>query len=76
MIPQGTTASAVCGSQGNIESRVRVAVLAGTQTSPPGVQEGGGLGEVTSVPIGRVPRTLRHARLCFSIDRAVQQTRV
>jgi hypothetical protein len=70
-IPAGTTAVRLW-LQGNIKSRVHVRVLAGSQTVATGVQEGSQEGKVMTVPVGRVGQTLRHARVCFAIARAVQ----
>jgi hypothetical protein len=70
-IPQGTTAARLWIS-GNIEPQVRVGVLVGNRVVDSGVQGGGWLAKVVTVPLARVRRTLRGARLCFSIGRGVQ----
>ncbi|HSZ68939.1 MAG TPA: DUF2142 domain-containing protein [Solirubrobacteraceae bacterium] len=71
VVPQGTTAVRVW-LQGNVQPRVRIAVLARSRTVASGTQAGGWLGKVMTVPIPRLQRTLRDAQLCLSIDRAVQ----
>ncbi len=70
-IPRGTTAVRMW-LEGNIKSRVRVAVRTGPRTVAAGTQEGGWLGKVTTVPITRVRHRLARADLCYWIDPAVQ----
>jgi hypothetical protein len=71
VIPAGTTAVRLW-LQGNVKPRVRVSVIADSRRVASGTEEGGWLGKVTTVPITRVPDTIRDAQVCFSIDRAVQ----
>ncbi|HEY3827604.1 MAG TPA: DUF2142 domain-containing protein [Solirubrobacteraceae bacterium] len=70
-IPQGTTAVRLW-LEGNVKSRTHVAVLTGGRTVASGTREGGELGKVTTIAVGRIARKLRDAQLCFSFDRAVQ----
>jgi Predicted membrane protein (DUF2142) len=71
VIPQGTTAVRLW-LEANIMSSLRVRVLAGSRTVAVGSRAGGELEKVATVAITRVPRTLEHAQLCFSITRSVQ----
>lgn len=71
VVPRGTTAVRMW-LQANIKPLTRVTVFDGGRTLARGTQTGGWLGKVTTVPITPIGHTLRDARICFSIDRAVQ----
>ncbi len=70
-VPRGTTAIRMW-TQSNVKPHMRVAVLVGSRTVAAGSQRGGWLGKVTTVPVTPIEHTLRNARVCFWIDRAVQ----
>ncbi len=75
VVPQGTTAVRMW-LQANIKPHTRVAVLAFGRTVATGSQVGGWLGKVTTVPVMPIDHTLKNARICYSIDRAVQRVNI
>jgi hypothetical protein len=71
VLPRGTTAVRLWMT-GNTKPGVHVEALSGLQVVTSGSQGGGWLGKVITVPVARVPRTIRDVQLCFTIDRAVE----
>lgn len=75
-VPQGTTAIRVSLSV-NIGPRVAVKVLAGSTLVTEGAREAGwGVDETVTVPVRRVPRTVRATRVCTTIGPAVEAIQV
>jgi hypothetical protein len=75
-LPEGTTAIRVSLSANNGPS-VGLEVLSGATLVTHGAREAGwGIDETVTVPVRRVPRTIRNTRICFSIGADVESIQV
>jgi hypothetical protein len=72
VLPAGTSAMRLWVSV-NIGPRVTVTALSGARVVTRGTRGAGWTGEVVTVPVKRVPRTISHARVCFAIGPAVEK---
>ncbi len=65
-LPSGTTAARLW-MRADIGPSVRVVALSGSRVVTQGSREAGWTGEVVTVPLSRVQRTVANARVCFSL---------
>jgi hypothetical protein len=75
-VPQGTRAVRVSLSA-NTGPSVRLQVLSGSTLITSGSHEAGwGITETVTVPVRRVSRTIRHARVCMALGQSVEPIQV
>lgn len=75
-IPRGTTAIRLSLSA-NVGPRVSLRALSGKTVVSEGEHDAGwGVDETVTVPVTRVPRTIREARICTKVGGSVEPTQV